>query len=216
MFGMRILLTACLSLGLVLFAQTGAIAGSTGFNLIAQASDDSTQPSALPTCAKSDDNNAKLPQVAGKIEVDVPMKKVWAAIQARRTSAHRKLVSYDGKVAVVKEAFKAMPVIGDTSCTYTEQELAGQKMITYKLMNSDHFKKFEGCWQLTPGPKPDTTMVSLSTTLDPGIRFPFWEHIARANMQKNLRENLAEVAALATQQNQAPTPAAANTSCAKN
>ena len=148
--------------------------------------------------AAAEDSHS-LPQVSGTVQVDVPIEKVWSAIQARRNSdpTHRKLVSYDGKVAVVKEFFKKMPVIGDATCTYAEQELLAQKTIIYKMVSSDHFKTFEGCWQLVPGAKPKTTMVTLSTTLDPGIRFPFWEHMARANMQKNLRENLDEVVALA-------------------
>lgn len=160
-----------------------------------------------PPQAKDKDNekgkcHEKLPQVSRTIEIDVPVEKVWAAIQARRVNdpGHRKLVSYDGKNAVVKEFFPSMPVLGSATCTYTEHELTPKKLISYEMLSSDHFHKFEGMWQLNPGPRPDTTMVSLTTTLDPGIRFPFWEQLAKANLTKDLINNLQEVAEICQSQ----------------
>lgn len=141
----------------------------------------------------------RLPQVSGQIEVALPVEKIWSAIKMRRRSdpAHRQLVSYDGISAVLTEKFPSVPVVGNVLCTYVEKEDFAQKTITYSMLSSDHFRVFEGIWRLAPGSKPGTTVVSLTNTLDPGIRFPLWRRIARAAMNNNLNNNLAEVARLA-------------------
>lgn len=136
-----------------------------------------------------------LPNAQCSVELNAAPETVWKAIQERRSSdpQHRKLVSYDGRKAVVKEQFPAAPVIGATSCTYEEKEKRREKEIDYKMIDSSRFQKFEGCWQLESGAKANSTKVSLTATLDPGMRFPFWDRIARATLVKNLKHTLAEV-----------------------
>ncbi|MBX9720593.1 MAG: hypothetical protein K2X81_04270, partial [Candidatus Obscuribacterales bacterium] len=54
-----------------------------------------------------------IPRVSCQMDIDAKPEKVWAAIQARRNAdpQSRKLLSYDGKVAMVKELFPSMPVL---------------------------------------------------------------------------------------------------------
>lgn len=142
------------------------------------------------------DNDAQgLPELTKTRELNAPIAKVWNAIQARRSSdpKKRKLLSYDGKVAVVKETFASMPIIGSSSCTYAERELASLKAIPFKMMNSTRFKAFGGVWRLSDGSKPGTTKVSLTTYLDPGVRVPFWQKIAKGSMDRNLSGTLDEL-----------------------
>ncbi len=140
-----------------------------------------------------------LPSVTRTVEVQAPIEKVWSAIQARRTSdpTKRKLLSYDGKTAVIKELFPSMPVIGSSNCTYSEREHSADRSIEYKMINSDHFKAFQGSWHLLPGRKPGTTLVTLTSTLDPGVRIPFWMQMAKMNMSRDVKSNIQEVVTLA-------------------
>lgn len=140
-----------------------------------------------------------IPRVSCQMDIDAKPEKVWAAIQARRNADphSRRLLSYDGKVAMVKELFPSMPVLGKAFCTYSENEVSPNKLIEYKLVDSDHFRKFQGAWRLSPGARPNTTTVSLSNTFDPGVRFPFWNKIAIASMKKDVARNLNEVSRMA-------------------
>lgn len=141
-----------------------------------------------------------LPKLSKTIEINAPLNKVWDAIQERRSSDpnKRKLMSYDGKVAVVKEFFLSVPIIGNTICTYAERELIPHKAIEFKMLSSNRFHTFEGFWTLQDGSKPGTTQVTLTTILDPGVRIPFWQQIAKNAMQKDLQHNLECVTELAT------------------
>lgn len=145
--------------------------------------------------------DSNLPSVSKTVEVQAPIDKVWSAIQARRTSdpMKRKLLSYDGKTAVIKELFPSMPVIGSSNCTYSEREHSAERSIEYKMINSDHFKTFQGSWHLLPGRKPGTTLVTLTSTLDPGVRIPFWMQMAKMNMSKDVKTNIQEVVTLANE-----------------
>lgn len=155
-----------------------------------------------------------LPCVTRQLEVNAPVDRVWQAIQDRRKSdpQHRQLLSYDGNVAVVKETFPSMPIIGTNIATYAEREIRPLRQIAYRLVASPRFRTFEGCWTLTPGTAPNTTLVSLSFTFDPGIRFPLWNRFTRGSMQTSVRDTLQEVNRLATTPapaTPAPTPRAA-------
>lgn len=147
-----------------------------------------------------DHDGEKLPELSKTVEINAPVQKVWEAIQARRSSdpSKRKLMSYDGKVAVIKEFFLSVPIIGNTICTYVERELIPHKAIEYKMLSSNRFHTFEGYWQLAEGSKPGTTSCTLTTILDPGVRIPFWQQIAKNAMQKDLDHNLECVTELAT------------------
>ncbi len=195
MKGKGIAIVVALGLGSVLGGHQIAIAAAqSGVGSLLPPNSISAQPPAQPARAES------LPCVTRQLEVNAPVDKVWQAIQNRRSSdpQHRQLLSYDGNVAVVKETFSANPIIGSSFCTYAEHEIRPLRQIAYTLVASPRFRKFEGCWTLTPGGTPNTTLVSLSFTMDPGIRFPFWDRIARNSMQRDVRDTLQEVNRLAT------------------
>lgn len=146
--------------------------------------------------------NKNLPQVTKCIEIDAPVDRVWAAIKERRVKDQnqRQLLNYNGKVAVIQEKFPSIPVIGNTTCTYAENEIRPLRFLEYKLLSSNHLHAFEGYWRLNAGPRPNTTMVSLTSTIDPGIRCPFWKQIAKAVITKNVNDTLNEVEVLSTAQ----------------
>ncbi len=141
----------------------------------------------------------ELPKVTCETEIAAPANIVWKAIKARRVSdlSRRQLLSYDGKTAVVKELFGSMPIIGVTTCTYAENEICPGKQLEYKLLNSNHLRAFEGRWRLEPGPQQNTTLVFLSSTIDPGIRVPFWRRIVRTAIENDVKASLREVSNLA-------------------
>jgi hypothetical protein len=150
----------------------------------------------------STDNKESLPKITLTEEIDVAPAKVWEAIKQRRQSdsQRRKMLSYNGKTAVIKEVFEAMPVLGDTFCTYEEDEILPLRRLEYKLLNSNHLHQFAGTWLLSAGPKPNSTIVSLTSTIDPDIRFPFWRRIATHALMNNLEHTLKEVSELATKE----------------
>ncbi len=135
-----------------------------------------------------------LPALSKEIEIKAPLSKVWKAIRARRSSSkQRKLISYKGNLAVIKENFDSIPVIGNASCTYEELEQIHEGRINYEMINSDHFRKFEGCWKLKPGSNSDSTIVSLSVKIDPGVRCPFWRKLVQFSLSKSVSQDLAEL-----------------------
>lgn len=139
-----------------------------------------------------------LPSVTKELLIHAPMQKVWQAIQARRnSSANRKEMSYKNNEAVVREKFPACPIVGDVDCTYEEDEDQRSNRIAYHMVESNHFRAFQGCYQLRPAPDGVSTILALTSTVDPGIRIPFWQAMARAAAAKNVRETLKEIAGLA-------------------
>lgn len=160
-----------------------------------------TQGSPSQPASEVHESKGTLPCVSRQLQINAPIERVWQAIQDRRKSdpQHRQLLSYDGNVAVVKEVFPSMPILGTSIATYSEREVRPLRQIAYKLVASPKFRTFEGCWTLTPGSAPNTTLVNLTLTFDPGIRFPLWERVARGNMNKNVRDTIQEVNRLATE-----------------
>ena len=141
----------------------------------------------------------KLPRESETIIINAPVEVVWNAIKAHRSSdARRKLLSYDGKIAVIKELFEEVPVVGAAECTYTETEDAPLKQISYRMVNSNRFRTFEGCYTLEPGTMQNTTKVTLTAKVDPGIRFPFWQDVAKSSTQRDLKATLASISEIAT------------------
>lgn len=191
-------------LGLCLAVPSPCLAAFSGSDPTAIAQSDRSDKSAQDELAQEQKAMAhdgeRLPELSKTVEVNAPVQKVWEAIQARRSSDpnKRKLMSYDGKIAVVKEFFSGVPIIGNTTCTYSERELIPRKAIEYKMLSSNRFHTFEGFWQLQEGSKPGTTQVTLTTILDPGVRIPFWQQMAKNAMQKDLDHNLECVTDLAT------------------
>lgn len=143
---------------------------------------------------------ANLPSVTRELIIHAPMQKVFDAIRARRTSSTKRTeLSYKNSAAVVREQFPSCPIVGDISCTYEEDEKLPDR-INYHMVSSNKFRAFEGCYHLRPAADGVSTVLSLTSTIDPGIRIPFWQDIARAAANKNVAETLHEIATLAGDQ----------------
>lgn len=140
------------------------------------------------------------PEVTHSIVVNAKPQLVWAAIQHQRESDnHRKLLSYDGKNATLKEIFAALPIVGEASCTYVENETTPYERIDYSLVQSDRFHVFEGAWVISPGKDQNSTNVELTNAIDPGIRVPFWQDITKMAASKMVKRRLDAVCAYAEQ-----------------
>ncbi|MBY0547844.1 MAG: hypothetical protein K2W95_11150 [Candidatus Obscuribacterales bacterium] len=148
-------------------------------------------------CAADSAEPQNLPSVTKELLIHAPMAKVWQAIQTRRNSStNRKEMSYTNNEAVVHERFPALPIVGDIDCTYEEDEQRAANRIEYHMLNSNHFREFQGCYQLRLAADGVSTILALTSTVDPGIRIPFWQKIARAAAEKSVRETLQEIAIL--------------------
>lgn len=143
-------------------------------------------------------DTANLPSATRELLIHATREKVWKAIQARRTATMlRKLVSYQGNQAVINETFAGVPVVGAISCTYQETESIPNQRIDYHMVESNRFKAFQGNYQLRPAPDGTSTVLQLTSAIDPGIRIPFWQEIAHAQANKSVKETLEEIARLA-------------------
>ncbi|MBX9571180.1 MAG: SRPBCC family protein [Candidatus Obscuribacterales bacterium] len=147
------------------------------------------------------------PEVTHSIMINAKPQLVWAAIQHQRESDnHRKLISYDGKNATLKEVFAALPIVGEASCTYVENETSQFERIDYALVQSDRFHVFEGAWVITPGKDQNSTNVELTNAIDPGIRVPFWQDVTKMAASKLVKRRLDAVCAYAEQLQKTATP----------
>jgi hypothetical protein len=145
---------------------------------------------ALPLPAKCADTKPVMEQEV----IDEPASIVWRAIQNLRTidAQKRRLISYANNEAVIEEKFPALPIVGDSTCLYKECEVVPEKQIDYSLIRSDHFKVFEGTWNLERL-SGGRTKVSLSSNLDTGMRIPFWREITRAATSRSVKHRLQEL-----------------------
>jgi len=80
-------------------------------------------------------------------------------------------------------------MIGKAKCIYKETYTPG-KRIEYKMVESDKFKVFEGCWKLTPSADGVTTKVSLSSAVEINTCMPFAKQIAAMQTKKEVKERL--------------------------
>jgi hypothetical protein len=119
---------------------------------------------------------------------------VWEAIRHQRKTdvEHRKLLSYHDNEATIEEKFPGLPIIGAATCLYKECEVP-LKRIDYSMISSDQFRTFEGSWVLTPSADGQETEVDLSSSLDPGVRVPFWKEISKMATMKHIRKRLEDV-----------------------
>lgn len=140
---------------------------------------------------------AHVPEVKHTIAINAKPEHVWLAIQHQRQSdGHRKLLSYDGTAATLHETFASLPIVGEASCVYVENESSPMQRIDYALLRSDRFAVFQGAWVISPG-KDGTTNVELSNSIDPGIRVPFWQDITKLAASRLVKKRLDAVSTYA-------------------
>ncbi len=122
---------------------------------------------------------------------------VYDAIKMQRQlDPARKLVSYKDAEAVIDENFSGLPVIGNAKCLYKEVESSPGR-VEFRLVSSDKFKRFEGCWTLTPVEGGRKTELKLSSYLETGVHVPFARQITNCSVKKDVLRRLSRVKVLA-------------------
>jgi len=135
--------------------------------------------------------------VFSTVTVSASPQAVYDAIKMQRSvDPARKLVSYAGVEAVIDENFSGLPVIGNAKCLYKEVESAPER-VEYFLVRSDKFKRFEGCWTLTPIDGGRRTELKLCSYLETGVHVPFARQITNSSVKKDVLRRLGRVKVLA-------------------
>ncbi|CAN5258430.1 hypothetical protein BH10CYA1_BH10CYA1_51360 [soil metagenome] len=152
-----------------------------------------TALSALVVLTVASPGFAKCRAVTETLKIDASPQAVFQAIQGYRTSTlhHRKLVSYDGKSAVVDEQLEGVPVLGNVHCTWVENEVPYQR-IDYTMLKSDKFVSGSGSYVIVPSGS-DSVTLQLSTELDSGVKIPFAHEIGSLAARKDMKMRLQSI-----------------------
>lgn len=136
---------------------------------------------------------AKSKPVTESVKIDANAESVFQALQGYRNSNvyHRKLVSYDGKNAVVDEQLEGVPVLGNVHCTWEEKEVPN-KRIDYTMLKSDKFVSGCGSYVIVPS-GTDSVVLELSTEVDSGVKIPFAREIGAAAAHKDMKARLQAI-----------------------
>jgi hypothetical protein len=132
--------------------------------------------------------------LSASIQISAPPEAVFQAIQKTRDSQamHRKLLSYDGKVAKIKENLEGVPIYGKVECVWEETELPYER-IDYKMLSSDKFKSGSGSWIITPSSDHKSSNLELQSFLDTGLRIPFAGEITKMGAAKDNKVRLQHI-----------------------
>lgn len=145
---------------------------------------------------KKHEHKHAVPEVKHSVVINAKPEYVWQAIQhQRKNDNHRKLLSYDGTNASIHETFASLPIVGEASCVYVENESTLYERIDYSMVKSESFNVFQGAWILSPGKNANETVVELSNAIDPGIRVPFWQDITKMAASRLVKRRLEAVTA---------------------
>lgn len=141
--------------------------------------------------------HAQEESVFSTVMVSASPQSVYDAIKMQRqVDPARKLVSYQGAEAVIDENFSGLPVIGNAKCLYREVESSPGR-VEFQMVSSDKFKRFEGCWTLTPLEGGRKTELKLSSYLETGVHLPFARQITNCSVKKDVLRRLGRVKVLA-------------------
>lgn len=132
--------------------------------------------------------------VSAKITVRSDPQRVWKAIRDLRDGSPDdvKTISQSPQEDVLEETFEDLPVIGKARCRYKEVYKPFER-IDYRMIESDHFKAFEGSWVLTPTDSGAQTIVELSSYIDTGLCIPFVHQLTNMATMRNVHTRLQEV-----------------------
>jgi hypothetical protein len=136
---------------------------------------------------------AKNKAVTESLKIDATPQAVFQAIQGYRTSSfhHRKLLSYDGKSALVDEQLEGVPVLGSVHCTWVEKEVPYQR-IDYTMLKSDKFVSGSGSYVILAHGS-DSVTLELSSEVDSGVRIPFAKEIGSMAARKDMKLRLQQI-----------------------
>ena len=132
--------------------------------------------------------------VRGQMVVHADAAHVWHAIRALRDDDPEsvKMISQAPGEDVLEETFEDLPIIGKATCRYKETYKPYER-IEYRMIQSDHFKAFEGSWVLTPMGNGEQTQVELSSYIDTGLVLPFAHQLTNMSTLRNVHKRLDEV-----------------------
>jgi hypothetical protein len=132
--------------------------------------------------------------ISSTIQINASPEAVFDAIQKLRDCAemHRKLMSYDGKVATIKENLEGVPIYGKVECMWQEKETSCER-IDYTMLSSTKFKSGFGSWILTPSADKRSTKLELQSFLDSGLRIPFAGEITKMGAVKDAKVRLQHI-----------------------
>jgi hypothetical protein len=152
---------------------------------------------------------AKQEAAGSNIDIQASPEVVFEAIRKQRNSTeqHRKLQSFNGKVAVIEEKMENVPVYGKVDCTFEETE-DPYKRIDYKMLKSTKFKEGFGSWILTPSGDGKSTNLEFKTFTDSGL--PFMGGLTKMESVKTAKIRLKHIKEVAEQM-QKEKPAAKET-----
>jgi hypothetical protein len=139
-----------------------------------------------------------------KTIVKAPPQEVFQVIQQLRGShkLHRKVLSYDGKVAKFEENLEGVVIYGKVNNIWEEIE-ESPNHIQFKLVSSSKFKEAFGSWTVKPAADGKGTELHLSFYLDSGLRIPFAHQITQAAAERDAKERLELIKQLAENSKQA-------------
>ncbi len=130
--------------------------------------------------------------IGEKIEINASPEVVFEAIRMQRNGNHRKLQSFDGKVAIIQENLEGVPIFGKVECIWEEVEDPYNR-IDFKMLSSTKFKESHGAFILTAAGDGNGTTLELQVHMDPGISLPFADEIARASTSKDSKNRLEHI-----------------------
>lgn len=129
--------------------------------------------------------------IAEKIVINASREAVFEAIRRQRDGNHRKLQSFDGRIAVIKENLEGVPVLGSVECIWQETEDPYNR-IDFVMLSSTKFKESHGSFILSDSQKNATTL-ELQVHMDTGIAIPFATEIAKASTTKDSKHRLERI-----------------------
>jgi hypothetical protein len=132
--------------------------------------------------------------VSEKIVINAPNEFVIEAIRMLRDQESRKLDSFDGKKAIVKEELDGVPVLGKVHCVWEEVEESAEKII-FKLLSSTKFKESYGAYTLSSA--GEHTTLEIQVHLDAGLSIPFAAELTKTNTSKDTKVRLEKIKKLA-------------------
>ena len=149
--------------------------------------------SAVPCQARQDGAGGD-EGVAGSVVIHAAPEAVFQAIKKSRYKEpqRRHVVSSTGNEVLLEESFISLPFVGDARCLYKEVEVANQR-IDYRIVSSNQFKRFNGCWKLSPAEGGKSTLLELTSDVEMHLKVPFGKQLTRAHAKRDVIRRLTDI-----------------------
>ncbi len=131
--------------------------------------------------------------VSAQIVVKSDPQRIFEAIRELRHQGKVSVtvLSSEGNTDTLEEKWDDLPIIGHAFCRYRETYVPFER-IEYKMIDSDHFKAFEGRWTLTRQ-NDGSTLVALSSYVQTDLNVPFGHQLTNFTTMRNIHKRLDEV-----------------------